>query len=754
VRKEIKTSPKQADRIFAQELRNLSLLSHLKHPNLVELFCSYQYRGAYNFIFAEADGGTLAQMLRGEIEVPHLFSSSDKVWIALADLSSAIDTMHNFSVNVLDLKMTGCHHDLAPRNIFIRDGTFILGDFGLSTFKSQEENSLTAFKEVRSDYAAPECQRFQRDDPETGEVTRASDIWSFGCILAELITFVMRGSDGVTLFRQTRRYDVTSEITWYRFHHGPARASPVVLEWLTSLRQSIITPTESTITLIEEMLSLEAVRRPKAAEVLRRLRCTAILEMCRHTSKQWSLMGNLIGVADLRLGKMNFEGWSIAFETLCKDSCLCQQDYRAELTAFDFRLCETTLRDTCNILQRLEHENDDSRRRIARTLQWNNIQLLNALPAHYRILSKTHLEQLILQDLEVDVSNLDVKFSDEISSNDLDMLVAVKLLMQKEEKGLLGEQNNLFLKDTDVKVFDNLEQHSLALFERTGRRVLVEWVQYTFAWTDDIIGQQFRERVASVAALLHNDDKVRIPKTLRCQGYFHSPSRRAFGLVCELPSLPHGEDHAMTLFRILHGGMSYRPALEGRARLGWSIAQAIYQFHSVGWLHRNLNPTNVVFFPGKDTLKSEWVRAPYLLGFANSRQNEKDAATLGPVDCLNYHNPEYLQNRERFREEYDYYSLGMLLLEIGHWAPLTKITAGERFHGLRPELYRDEILRSRLSQVGLTMGSRYMRVVQRCLSGNFSIEHIAGQVERGIALRELFKREVVDCLYALVSALE
>jgi serine/threonine protein kinase len=749
----MRKAPKQDDRLFAQELRNLSILSHLKHPNLVELFCSYQYRGTYNFIFAEADGGTLAQVLRGDIEVPSLFVSGDSVLIALSGLASAIATMHNFSADILDLKLTGCHHDLAPRNIFIRENTFILGDFGLSTFKSTEENSLTVFKHVRSDYAAPECQRFQRDYIETGNVTRASDMWSLGCILAEVATFMIRGSAGVKQFRKERRYDVSSEITWYRFHQGPAGASSQVYTWLSSLRQNTTSAVLSLITCSEELLVLEPAQRPNAAEVLRRLRCATIQELCEEVAECWEILGNLSGVANLRLERRNFESWSYAFDILYKNCYARQQQDIIETMAFDFQLCVDTLHDTCKVLHHLKDDNNDNRRRTAKKLQWNNIQLLSAVPSHYRALSKTHVEQSILQDLSINISDFDGTSANRIFSEDVGILVAVKLLTQREEMGLTDKRSDLYLKNADVKLHENLEQHTWGLVEQNGQHVLVEWVQYTFAWVDDVVGRQFRDRVALVAALLHNDDDARISGTLRSRGYFHSPSRRGFGLVYELPGRPLHEIHGLTLNQMLHAGMSHRPTLEGRVRLGLAVSQAIYHFHSVGWLHRNLNPTNIVFFPEKDASESEWARTPFVLGFGSSRQNEKDAVTLGPAESLNYHSPEYLQHKDRFHERYDYYSLGMLLLEIGHWAPLSKITAGARFQGLRPELFKKEILTSRLSQLGLTLGTRYLRVVQRCLIGDFNAGQEEGHIGRESALREVFKRDIVDVLSVLAGAL-
>ena len=758
MRKEIKKSAGQAEHAFAQELRNLSLLSHLKHPNLVELFCSYRFRDTYTFVFDVANGGTLAQLLRGDLVAPY-FSNPEPssrhnhpLFAALADLASAVETVHNFSSVVLDVKLTGCHHDIAPRNIFIRDKTLVLGDFGLSTFKAQEEGSLTAFKEIRSDYAAPECQRFQDTLIQTAEVTRASDIWSFGCILAEVATFLAEGSKGVEKFREARCHDVTNEITWFRFHHGPAGPSLEVQNWLMSLRQRGTSPGTSLITLCEEMLSFEPTQRPRAVEVMLRLQYIAVFGLARLVSASWEQLGDLKGAADLRLGRMNFEGWSNAFETFYHDR-LCQQPQGDEVPTFQFELIQSELQDMSAFLDSLVDKNDDYRRRCSKQVHQIHVRLLGALPIHCRDLAKTHSEQLILQDVQIHGFNFGpAAGASNAVSHELGLLVTVKLLIEKERQGLLSEKRGLFLKDQDVKLLDDIEQHTRALIERSEGRFLVEWVEYSFAWADDETGRQFRDRVASVASLLHNDDAARIPSTLHCRGLYHRPSRRSFGLVYELPSSSDEDLQILTLNQMLHGGLSYRPTLEVRIRLGYALSQAVYQFHSVGWLHRNLNPTNILFCPAKEADRKEWAQTPIMLGFASSRQNEADAATLGPDNRLNYHHPDYLQNKSRYRQEYDYYSMGMMLLEIGHWAPLVKLTESKRFRGLGPEQFTKEILNTRLAQVELTMGSRYKRVVMSCLSGHFAARGRTGREDDDLVLRRMFKAEVVDALDELFSA--
>ncbi|RBR21742.1 hypothetical protein FVER53590_26561 [Fusarium verticillioides] len=159
VRKELKQSADEDIESFMRELKNVALLAHLKHPNIVKLYCSYVQdmpSRRCNFIFEVAEGGSLAGLLDGRYEGPQL--EAHQVLWGLADLASAIDAVHNFVSDTLDLELTGCHHDLKPQNILIQGETLVLIDFGLSTFRNPNEDSLTLFKETRGSYIAPECQ--------------------------------------------------------------------------------------------------------------------------------------------------------------------------------------------------------------------------------------------------------------------------------------------------------------------------------------------------------------------------------------------------------------------------------------------------------------------------------------------------------------------------------------------------------------------------------------------------------------------
>lgn len=175
VRKEMKVA-----RDHEAELENLSILNHLKHPNIVEVLTSYTRKDRHNLIFPLAEGGTLDDLLSTERNLTP-FISNESFLVGLVGLSSALDHVHNFITKCnIKLELIGCHHDLRPKNILLSGQVFILADFGLSKFKPSTEDSATPFKKGQDYYLAPECEDLDKYF-EPLSIRRSSDIWSFGC---------------------------------------------------------------------------------------------------------------------------------------------------------------------------------------------------------------------------------------------------------------------------------------------------------------------------------------------------------------------------------------------------------------------------------------------------------------------------------------------------------------------------------------------------------------------------------------------
>lgn len=181
----------------------MATLNLIRHPNILPILGSYRYQNTTSFLFPKAKDGSLEDMFKK----PHgsTFRDEWRFFMALSGLASAVAHVHNFSERNLDLSLIGRHHDIKADNVLVSGDQFIMADFGLARFKSSSQRSSSDYK-IRNGFAiAPECQdlegSFQRH-----LVGRASDIWSFGCVMLKTLTYMRHGPEGLNEFEEIRRF--------------------------------------------------------------------------------------------------------------------------------------------------------------------------------------------------------------------------------------------------------------------------------------------------------------------------------------------------------------------------------------------------------------------------------------------------------------------------------------------------------------------------------------------------------------------
>ena len=728
-RKELKvTSPSETENL-QRECRVLSFLNYLEHPNIVELLGSYTCNGVHSLLFPVADSN-LHDFLRSSEHAD--FRSESDYLFAMCGLASALDKLHSFVCEDLDITLIGCHHDLKPRNVLVQDGKFLLADFGLSNLKEVREGSKTLFKPRDSEFMAPECEDLDHGF-EPGIIGRKSDIWSLGCIIAEVQTYITQGKDGIEGFQVFRRVTV-GRFTSSAFHAG-RNVNENVESWLDKLEAQTTPTGSSVIEHVRSILQLEPEDRPGAEQITLVLRFLALKSkfhaaclLCDSMTDQTNL--------DLLIEKDRFQLWGYvvgldgskisgnqANDALRSDTFFQRQYQNISRVEVQLSIAPKSQNDLHARVVRLRAINDD---------------MLSGLPRAWQLSIDDKLERKIVSTEDMSLlEKIQTTFEESSRYRSMATLAAIKHMHHLCNNPPICFSKDLQLKSITWKPEDaydaNTEAHfnigTISVEEKPeGAYVLVEKIKYDEHWVGHV-GEQLYSRVAAVTRLLRipatSENGIRVLFPL---GYFHDPSDRCFCLVSAIP--PCGAEpelhntEVVTLRQYIeetYRSTVLRPSLNDRLRLARHLASNVAKIHKVSWLHKNISSFSIIFVLPKERQNAIHLPLPYILGFNHSRPSdprEFSTKEIHSVDVLDYRHPEYAQNHlgTSYQAAFDNYSLGLVLLEIGLWKPLSRMT--RRKKGATPKQLLQYIIEEWVSQLGFFGGNTYKEVVTKCLEGH------------------------------------
>ena len=736
--------PQSSKEDYETELHNLSLLNHLNDPNIIRLLSAYTYRGKHNLIFTRVNRGDLTALLAGER--PLEFKSNETFIIALSKLASAIEKVHNFTAQTIGLEKIGCHHDLKPRNILVDGDRFILADFGLSRFRNTSQSSRTLHKKGQGDYLAPECEDLDGNFGKY-EISRPSDIWSFGCIMAEVLTYMNQGSTGVADFRNKRRYKVAQWI-YYHFHNGPNQSDPAVAQWLSGLGGHTMKMRPNSlklmILLIESMLSIRPDDRPIAVEVAFHLRFIALEAVAQLVSDVYSEISRRITSTQSFIEAKRFESWKWACGLSIHESHV---DLSKQQVIPDY---ESTLDILFQLREELEiiaASNQMITERVFASVRHFHNCLTDFLPRKGRERMQAYLECSLLETQDPGILQEE---SHRFHKENVGLLASVRRMTILASENLDG---SVRIEPEDVDCVDTLAGFEVGQRKKKEvgevQQVLVEWMRYDTSVVAEKRGRERLVRIQAIAKNFNVIEKAEDLRVLQCAAYFHDPKNTRFGLVFDFPRFSNlgAEDRLnfVTLRSLLD--KPEKPVLGDRFKLAHALAVSVLKFHKVGWLHKNISSTNVAIFSPHGSSPVDFVERPYIIGFSHSRPSEPFSETEGPIqgsDYRDYQHPDYLKNNFRFHAVFDYYSLGLTLLEIGLWRSVGAMIKNWK---KTPEEVRNNLVEKRVPLLKEYMGVRYSEVVKVCLTGNFGISHGSESIpHESITLRLNFEKLIIEQL--------
>eukprot|EP01018_Ginkgo_biloba_P000555 Gb_27433 [translate_table: standard] len=153
---------------FYQEVE---LLSRVRHPNLTSLLGYCLHKREHILVYEYMPGGDLAHLVQGSSTV----TWKERLKIAM-ECAEGLVYLHEFPDGAI------VHRDIKPTNILLSEsGQAKLSDFGVSKLIASNITHVSTEIKGTTGYLDPEYF-------SVGHLTEASDVYSFGIVLLELIS--------------------------------------------------------------------------------------------------------------------------------------------------------------------------------------------------------------------------------------------------------------------------------------------------------------------------------------------------------------------------------------------------------------------------------------------------------------------------------------------------------------------------------------------------------------------------------------
>ncbi|KAL8641930.1 MAG: hypothetical protein Q9228_001324 [Teloschistes exilis] len=363
---------------------------------------------------------------------------------------------------------------------------------------------------------------------------------------------------------------------------------------------------------------------------------------------------------------------------------------------------------------------ESMRRRLRVRFSTGNIDQLQQLQAAASILQHRDLEEMASARTVIEQG-----YSDEKSARTPDTPTEPPTPSTDERFRL--EMNQL---DFGQNLPFMTDQTRASATTSTGESIIVDWRLSR----DDLWRKQnpkaFRQRTENLTKVLNSDLKALNVAVLHCIGYLDQSST-VTGYAFKIPPEAPAGQKPVTLHQLLTNvtKTSDVPDLGDRFELAKTLTTTVFEILNLGWVHKNIQPKNILFWPRPGTKGEIDFTKPYLVGFDISRPfqpGEISEKPLADPDDDIYRHPDYrAQNSRSFLPSFDMYSLGIILFEIGIWRNVGY--QGQR-RGSRPNLETHQsdpkfiekvVMNGPVADLKRHMGAKYRDAVTACLSQEF-----------------------------------
>lgn len=734
----------------------LFLLRTIQNDNLIQLLTSYTQNGFCNLLFPVADVDLHDLLLTRD--QPGWILNPSTVFDSFRGLANGLHYLHNFQPKGISIdeanRVTnhGYHHDIKPRNILLMGSRMILADFGLARLKEATEASITQWKNTPPTYAAPEAR-----DPVTLQarsIGRAYDMWSIGCVLSEFATYCIGGMEAVKEFRK-KRIREGPHGAHNCFHHN-GKVNTAVHDW----HQILLDRNESSqiCSMYASSLSL-LVENPKdrpssewlvqelnKASLLQRLR--SILDLTVIDNSSGAVKSSRVYNSKLVLERNRLRAWghAIGLSSVNQQTqpWISPNDRKYEEFHRLLEDCGTRLAEI------MPQQLDDLvfQHQVLDMISSTNNSLLLEVSSLIRTTIENTFNVLTVTDMgtvEQWVGSVDGSLplttvqgdQDEIQrpsqNEEANLLAAARYAsIRFSSANSLGARGRINTIDTalltnttpQVKYASPLllRWYYRGYRERDRQKVLIEERTYEGEWTMDPesdkfqdLGKEVLDRIQELGQLFQMQPKPRNMRLLNSLGMYHEPSLRKFGYVYEFPT-GYQDTEPVSLRTIIEvtKKTENNPTLDSKFAIANAIVNCTHALHLTGWIHKAIRSSNIILFqePKQDLAKVN-LGQPYLTGFHHSRQTKPGAYSSGATSIREqaFIHPTYLKEEVRYCHAFDYYALGIVLLEIAIWRTIDKMfEPGVSIHELKPLF-----IHHAKTYVPQRMGTAYSEVVVACL---------------------------------------